>query len=155
MNQWVRYRKTVALAIIGAALEIVGAITLPRLRAQGPLSDSPSFDVASIKPNTSGEGASDLGFWPGGRFRAVNETVYRLISEAYAKSFQLPRFQVVGGPNWIDSDRFDVEAVAETDRPIEQRRLMLRRLLAERFKLVTHYDVREQQIFDLVAMRED
>jgi hypothetical protein len=88
-----------------AVTATVATATWPQLRAQGPPGDSPSFDVASIRPNKSGGLPGDMGFMPGGRFRAVNTTLYRLISEAYATtSFQLPRFQVIGGPNWLDSD---------------------------------------------------
>ena len=47
------------------------------------------FDVASVKPNKSGEAATSLGFQRGGRFQAVNESLWRLIAEAYGKAFQL------------------------------------------------------------------
>jgi len=71
---------------------------------------------------------------PGGRLTATNVTAAMLIRFAH----DLPDFQVFGGPDWISSDRFDVVAKAETDAPLDQKRLMLRRLLVERFKLTAH-----------------
>jgi uncharacterized protein (TIGR03435 family) len=156
MDNSLSFWRTLVLTIVGVALLSIGALYPPRLRAQAPANDpSRAFDVASIKPNRSGDGATDLGFRQGGRFRAINETLFRLIGEAYASSFPLPRFQVVGGPNWIDSDRFDVEAITDANPSPDQSRLMLRRLLAERFKLVVHYEMREVPIFNLVIARKD
>ena len=145
--------KALASAAVAACVVFAGDATLPRLRAQ--VADDSSFAAASIKPNKSGEGATALGFRRGGRFSAINETLFRLISEAYAGSFQLARFQVVGGPGWIDSDRFDVDAIAEGDPTTEQRRAMLRRLLAERFTLAVRSEVRQLQLYDLIRASKD
>src|SRR5262245_39417097 len=49
----------------------------------------PRFDVTSVKINHSGETATSLGFQRGGRFRAVNEPLWRLIAEAYGTKYQL------------------------------------------------------------------
>src|SRR5438552_1062809 len=69
----------------------------------------PSFDVASIKPNPSADfrGAS-MEFLPGGRFVATNLPLLFTISTAWNVSFQGQR--LVGGPDWIRSGRFDIEA---------------------------------------------
>jgi uncharacterized protein (TIGR03435 family) len=70
-------------------------------------------------------------------------------------AYDLPGFQVSGGPSWLDSVRFDVVAKAEGDVSLEQKRLMLRTLLAERFKLLTHKETRELPIYALVMARSD
>jgi bla regulator protein blaR1 len=113
-----------------------------------------AFDVVSVKSNTSASGASTIGFEPGGRFRAVNEPVTRLIQEAYATAVS-PRPQIVGGPGWIEVDRFNVEAVTDRNPPPEQRQMMLRALLADRLKLAIRHETRELPIYNLVKSARD
>src|SRR5436189_6329574 len=72
------------------------------------------FEVASIKPNTLGQ-ESFLWFFRNGRFTARYATLKALIRSAYGKpELVLTERQVSGGPRWLDSERFDVEAVAPT-----------------------------------------
>ncbi len=113
-----------------------------------------AFDVTSVKPNTSGSGTSSIGFEPGGRFRAVNEPVFRLIQEAFA-TVATPRPQIVGAPRWTESDNFDVEAVATGDFSQEQRQMMLQALLADRFKLRSHVETRTVPVYNLVKPSRD
>jgi uncharacterized protein (TIGR03435 family) len=113
-----------------------------------------SFDVTSIKPNASVSPASSIGFEPGGRFRAVNEPVIRLIQEAFATT-ATPRPQIVGAPGWIESDNFDVQAVATGNPSQEQRQMMLRSMLAERFKLASHLETRALPVYNLVRPSPD
>jgi uncharacterized protein (TIGR03435 family) len=147
----------------------VGAV----LPAQTPASHD--FEVASVKPNTSRDGERTFDLRPGGGFTATYATVRDLVQFAY----QLPDghlrhdSQIAGGPSWINSDRFDVVAKAEgmpagldADRAagaarrldidaIEQVRLMVRRLLADRFKLTTHTESRALPVYALVTARRD
>jgi uncharacterized protein (TIGR03435 family) len=76
-----------------------------------------------------------------------NVSLQGLIREAY----QLRNYQLSGGPDWIDSDAYDV--MAKTDQPVtdEQRRLMLQALLADRFKLTFHRETKELPIFALMV----
>jgi uncharacterized protein (TIGR03435 family) len=115
---------------------------------------SPSFETASVKLNKSGDARTD-GVLAGGRFAMINETLWRLIAEAYGASQALPRFRIVGGPDWINRDRFDVEGVAPEMLTRERARLMLQTLLADRFKLVGHIESRQLPAFDLVLARTD
>jgi uncharacterized protein (TIGR03435 family) len=85
----------------------------------------------------------------------INETFWRLVAEAYAMPQTLPRFRIVGGPDWIDRDRFDVEGVSQDPLTRDQARLMLRSLLAERFKLAVHVETRPLPVFELVVARAD
>src|ERR1700736_2580413 len=85
------------------------AIGLPMF-AQAPAStDKPSFDVASVKLNKSGDGGVAIRNQPGGRFTATNAPLRLLIRIAY----KIQDFQVVGAPDW--SDRFDIVAKAASD----------------------------------------
>jgi uncharacterized protein (TIGR03435 family) len=144
---------------------VFGAPNLPGLRAavQTPASnaEAPTFEVASIKANKSGDGRSFLGNPPGGRFSATNMPLRALIAFAYGTPQPLPNFRIIGGPSWIDSDRFDINAKASIELqpgptgPSPQLPLMLRALLAERFKLVVHNEARELPLYELVMARSD
>jgi uncharacterized protein (TIGR03435 family) len=118
----------------------------------------PAFEVASVRPNTSGDGMVRLGIQPGGRFTATNVPLRVLVRNAY----QVQDFQIVDAPDWIRSERFDIVAKAESDvppgpmgGPPGPMQLMLQSLLAERFKLVLHTDKRELPIYTLVLARSD
>jgi uncharacterized protein (TIGR03435 family) len=87
---------------------------------------------------------------PGG-YRAVNAPLRLLIRDAYA----LQGFQLVGGPSWLDSERFDILAKAEGNPTPDQERLMLRTLLAERFALSVHAETRELPLYAMVMTRAD
>lgn len=140
----------------------VGVATDSRVRAQSPQpSPAPAFEVASIKPNNSGDGRVMMQQQPGGRFTATNIPLRLLIRNAY----QLQDFQIVGAPSWINSERYDIVAKAEDGTPPEtpsldrtgpnRIQLMIRSLLAERFQLVAHDETRELPIYALVLARSD
>ncbi len=140
-------------------LGFVGACAMSIHAAQQ--SAGPSFEVASVKRNTSGDNGV-LGFQAGGRFRAVNITLWRLLAEAYADapgsypaSRPLPRVRIVGGPSWLDTERFDVEARPEGTPDAAQSHAMLRALLADRFGIRARLETRELPIYRLVKARAD
>jgi uncharacterized protein (TIGR03435 family) len=122
---------------------------------------SHAFEVASVKPNKSGDGTRGrVDLQPGGRLTATNVTLRQLIQSAYQRH-AFDRLEISGGPPWIDSDRFDIVAKAAGDHSVDPdgvpRRtwLMLRTLLAERFKLRVHDESRELPIYALVTARSD
>jgi uncharacterized protein (TIGR03435 family) len=123
--------------------------------AQGAASDAASnsatFEVSSVKANKSGDGRVMLGMPPTGRFTATNVPVRLLIQNSY----NLQTFQIVGGPAWIASDRFDIAAKAPDGFSPDQLRPMVRNLLADRFKLKTHMETREMPIYELVLAKSD
>jgi uncharacterized protein (TIGR03435 family) len=94
-----------------------------------------SFEVAEVKINKSGslEIFADL---QNGRVTVRNATLKLLIAAAY----HIPDNALEGGPGWLDSDRFDVIAKSAPTTSEDDLRLMLRTLLAERFKLTVHQD---------------
>jgi len=150
----------------------LGTLAIPlALGAQAPQTPAPgpSFEVASIKPNNSGDGRVMMGNQPG-RFTATNVTLRMLVRNAY----QLQDFQISGGPGWLNSDHFDI--VAKIDPAVQESinaarggigpaaapgqgpnplQLMIRSLLAERFKLAVHTETKEQPIYALVLARSD
>ena len=67
-----------------------------------------AFEVASVKPNNSAGRNVRLQIQPGGRFTATNVSLREIIRAAY----QVQPFQIVGGPGWMNSDRFDIVAKA-------------------------------------------
>jgi uncharacterized protein (TIGR03435 family) len=117
--------------------------------AQAPL----AFDVAAVKPNHSGAIGEQVRFYPpSGRVTMTNVTVKRMIQNAY----QLQDQQIAGGPGWIASEHFDIVANSEaTNLSPQDRWMMVRALLADRFKLKMHTEKRELPVFGLVLARRD
>jgi uncharacterized protein (TIGR03435 family) len=112
------------------------------------------FEVASIKPNKSGPpngtGTSPTAFLPGGRFTATNTTLADIITQAYIAR----RIQMQGGPDRIDSERFDIVAKADpADGEVTQaqRLPMLQALLEDRFKLALHRETKDLPVLALVG----
>ena len=138
-----------------------GGVVTSRLRAQTPAAQAetlPSFEVASVKINKSGEPFMRIAPAPGGRFTVTNLPVRELIRFAY----QLQSFQIEGGPSWITSDRFDIVAKAEgSPAPIQPGgppgplQLMMQSLLKDRFKLTVHNETKQMPIYALVRARSD
>jgi uncharacterized protein (TIGR03435 family) len=139
------------LPIAGALIAAV--LAAPPLLAQTSAGANPkaSFEVASVRPNNSGSTNSRLSAQPGGRVTATNVTVRMLLRASY----RLQPYQMVGGPAWLDSDRFDIVAKAEGDPDEEQLQLMLQSLLAERFGFAAHRETRELPVYALVLARPD
>lgn len=116
--------------------------------AQTPPATAPraAFEVATVRPNKSGEMRVSMRIIPGGAYEALNVTLGSMIRMAY----RLQDFQVIGAPAWVDQDRFDIvgkppEGVPLTVQP------MMQSLLAERFNLKAHEETREFPIYALVV----
>ena len=121
-----------------------------RLRAQAPQADTPTFEVASVKPNKSGEGFVQLG-GRGGQFTITNAPLRLIIRNAY----RLQDFQIIGGPGWLNSDRFDIVAKSDPTATQDQTQAMIKALLAERFKLKVHTESRDLPLYALHLARSD
>ncbi len=116
------------------------------------------FEVASVRPNTLPDVFSTVQMQPGGRYTVINMPLRNLIINAYG----LQGTQLVGAPDWIASERFDINAKAneELGPPVSrdgpsQIQLLMRSLLAERFKLSVHRESREMPIYHLILARSD
>ncbi|MGE0592431.1 MAG: TIGR03435 family protein [Vicinamibacterales bacterium] len=144
-----RLATTGRLAVLFGAPPQQAAVPAP----QGPM----SFEVASVKRNDSRDAAVRFQIQPGGRFQAVNTPAEEIIRAAY----QLQRFQIVGGPDWIRDDRYDIVAKADADFPpaapgqAGPLQLMLQSLLAERFGLRVSREERDMPIYALRLARQD
>jgi uncharacterized protein (TIGR03435 family) len=114
------------------------------IRAQ--TATAPVFDVATVKPaapQTPGNNSSGVSTSKG-LLDARNVTLKRLIMGAYS----VGPHQVVGAPDWVASERFDV--LAKTLEPIDDDAVMmgmLQRLMAERFKLKVHRETRTMSAY--------
>jgi uncharacterized protein (TIGR03435 family) len=142
------------LAVAGcaaiAAPFVVGVMTVTPLLAQQP-STNAAFDVTSVKPNNEGSGRVFMLPAANGGWQATNVTLGQLVRLA----FQLQDNQLVGGPKWLFEDRFDVKGTGTApgrDGPLFDK---LKAMLADRFKLVTHAETREESIYQLVLARRD
>jgi uncharacterized protein (TIGR03435 family) len=137
------------LAAVGI-MAVVASSLAGVLTAQTPAKPL-AFEVASIKPNKSGGRGAAGGMHPGGRFVVTNATVFRMIANAY----RVRDSQVLAGPNWINSDHFDIVAKTNGSPTADQRALMFQSLLADRFGLALHHETRELTEFTLVMARND
>lgn len=138
-------------------------VDAPRIGAQSPPTTAaplPSFEVVSIKPNHSGDMRTGVRFQPG-RFTTSGSTAKRLITIAY----DVRDFQISGGPSWITSDRYDIDA-KEPDGfaeelmklpPDADRRAkmdsLIQSLLADRFKLKVSHATKELPVYALVIAK--
>jgi uncharacterized protein (TIGR03435 family) len=110
--------------------------------AQTPAA-KPTFQIADV--HASGPPGIHWGVFRAGRYEIPYATMLDLIQTAYS----VDRDTVVGGPAWLDFDRFDVIAKTPPATSLATVRLMLQALLADRFKLVVHQETRPVQGFVL------
>ena len=143
-------------------LVMMGLVIAPQAGAQSAqpaLATMPSFEVASIKPNRSGDGGMRFQNTPG-RFVVNNANAKFLIEFAY----NIKDFQLSGGPSWINSDRYDIDAKMEDsvveamqklpfDKRQEQVRLMIQSLLADRFQLRVERGTKELPAYALIVAK--
>jgi uncharacterized protein (TIGR03435 family) len=132
----------------GLFLSIGGIVLLlsEAVRGQSPQ----QFEVAVIRPSLADASAgTSFNVFAGGRLRITNEPVKLLIRAA----FQIQNAQIAGGPSWLDTDRYDIEA--KTGRPEkigpDQMGPLLQSLLTDRFHLKFHREMRELTVYALVA----
>ncbi|HEV2619142.1 MAG TPA: TIGR03435 family protein [Acidobacteriaceae bacterium] len=156
--------KTSALLLryFATSLTIAIVFSPTAASAQSQLSQPPTFDVASIRPMSYADDArTHIYNSPRtSEFKAINVTLRALLEVAY----ELPETQMLGGPAWTSTQKFDLEAKSgpsfdqhlaslSSDEAKEIKRQMLRTLLADRFHLTAHTETRERPIFALVVAK--
>jgi len=114
--------------------------------AQQP--DAPAFDAASIKPSKEGPGHTGWHSDPG-IVTLQNQSLRGLAAIAWT----LQDNQVEGGPKWMDSDRFLIQARTAGPSDDPEMRLMLRSLLKERFQFAFHMETKVVPGFALVTAK--
>lgn len=135
-------------AIISAGLAVLGSCAVFAQTA-----GQPSFEVASIKPAGPmplGRMMVRMGGGPGtpdpGQITYTNVSIKNVMMNAYnVKGYQ------ISGPDWLESQRFDIMAKVPQGTTQEQFRLMLQNLLAERFKLTLHHQSKDLPMYALVV----
>ena len=142
--------RKMTLAAIGlAALAVpvlIGVLNAPAIRAQSAPVATPKFEVVSIKP-TGSRGGGSMRPSPG---RLTASAPLRVLMEA---AYHVQPFQIVGGPEWIRSDQYEIDARATGNPGNAQIFLMLRSLLADRFQLRFHRESREMSVYALLPAR--
>lgn len=153
--------------IVGGFLAALLIAATGQLFAQEP-KPLPTFEVASVKPNTSAAMGPMMLAPKGDRFVATNVPLVSLLSMAY----QLRPYQLVDLPQWLMTERFDIQAKTASGVPLVDPQatqqpfmgamgtpqpfmLMLRGLLTERFGLKARTETRELPIYTLVRARVD
>ena len=149
-------RRLIAASVVLFATITAGMSVRLLGQAAQPSAVKETFEVASVKPNGDVNIAPNIQLQPGGRVTITRFPLFQLIWTVYASdSIQLGS-QIVGGPSWIKSERFDVVAKAdgslEPDDAGRPTRLlaMLRSLVEERFHLQVHTETREMSVYLLV-----
>ncbi len=161
---------TVAGLVAVAVPIVFGVLNATRVRAASRAHDTtgtaPAFEAISITPNKNGEpmaGFTIVGrparaiMWKPDRFMATNFSLQMLIQRVYDVQAE----QISGGPSWLSSEKFDVEAKMNKSAADElgkltpeqrkpERNRMLRELLADRFKLTLHDETKELPVYALV-----
>ena len=135
------------------ALAVLAATTAAGTALQARQPQTPSFEVTSVKANRTGDRSSRFQLLPGGRFVATNTTARALLQSAYR--FEYLPFQVIGGPSWLDSERFDVEGRAGGSPSPADVDAMVRALLVTRFKMTYAKETRDMPVYHLTRARAD
>jgi uncharacterized protein (TIGR03435 family) len=148
----------IALAVLAPPRPLAQSFSAPAGSVPAPDPTVPLyFEAASVKPsNPENPSGQAIRRQPGGRFNTINTPVRMLITFAY----QIQNYQLVGGPDWIGSERYDIVAKMEGDPPpvipgtgADHMMLATRTLLADRFKLKIHKETRELDIYALTMAK--
>ena len=137
------------------ALLVAGLVTASLAAQQQPV-----YEVASVKPNRNAAARQGLQTAPG-RYTFTAYTLRSLIDVAFQRS-PFDQREKLGGPDWVDKDRFDVVVQAPAGAVLNGPDgfptgvfAMVRAVLADRFGLVTHNETRERPVYALTVARAD
>ena len=128
--------------------------------SQEPTGTRPSFEVATVKPSTTGANGTSFRVQPGGRLTVTNGTFKMVMAMAY----KVRDFQISGGPGWTGTDRWNIEAKAEEGSVSELTlsfdpavtnplMLMLQSLLEDRFQLKMHREPKDMPVYELAVAK--
>jgi uncharacterized protein (TIGR03435 family) len=154
-----------AVATLRASM-LCAQTSAPQPSAAAPAAVSPAvaplaFEVSTVRQNKSG-GPGSSSNMRDGRFTASNTTLKNVLQY---QAYGVPESRILGGPPWIGSQRFDIEAktdsttldrirtLAHDQRRIETR-AMFQQLLADRFKLAAHWETRDLPVYALVVQKK-
>jgi uncharacterized protein (TIGR03435 family) len=106
------------------------------------------FEVASIKPSKPDADGGGIKPLPGGQTYIATDVPVKLMIKLM---FHLNDRQISGGPGWLDTDLYDVEAKADRPHTLEELHIMFQNLLVDRFKLQYHKETRTLAAYELVV----
>lgn len=135
------------MTVAGLTVAVLGG-TLSSVALGQSISPTPRFDVAEIHESANATNPQTYrsgGFLRGARYDLRKATMMDLIRIAWG----FEPDSVIGGPDWLELTRFDIAAKAAPSTSAQDLQLMLQSLLADRFKLVFHKDVRPMPAFAL------
>ena len=146
--------------LLAVLLPSAGAQSLAAHNVDDTAKQLPEFEVASIKLNKSESGSSHSSF-DHGRYSATNEGIKGLIQYG---AYGTPGPQIEGGPAWLASERFDIEAKVDDATAVKMEKLgpeersqmkrqLIEQLLADRFMLAVHWETRELPVYALVRAK--
>ena len=138
----------------GCPLLILTAILAPAVQpAQSPtpaVDPSAQFETASIKLYNDPRGLVLTQVLPD-RWEATGLTVRQMLRQA----LRVPDYQVAGGPDWVNSERYTILAKAPEGTPMNALPTMALNLLKDRFRLTLHTKTRQLPVYNLVVARSD
>ena len=143
---WTQGPTPIPLVLTKATKETAWEIPAPPPPPKLMAADAdPAFDVATIKPNDSGATSMQQLTLNGRDFQTKASSLSDLIAFAY----NVQAKQIIGAPEWTERDRYDIAAVPDQEGApsVEQLKIMVRKLLAERFQLKFHDDKRDMSAF--------
>ena len=150
-------RPIVTKAIASVAVTVV--VVIPTL-SQAPNGAKPSFEVATVKLNATGDNRFSMFLLPGGRFVATGVSLKAVMGFAY----RIRDFQISGGPNWINTDLWNIEGKSEEGtvpslpRPPDPNipdamALMVQSLIEDRFQLKMHRETKDSPVYELLIAK--
>jgi uncharacterized protein (TIGR03435 family) len=153
-HQFHRIRCTALSIFLGCAVQVSCAQSQPNTAGAAP-----QFDVAAIHPHNPEPHERSHIISQNGRFTTINVDLKSILQWAY----DLPESRIIGGPSWLGTARWDIEAKSDTALDAqkdydhtaawEQKRQMVQSLLAGRFHLIVHKETRELPIYNLVVAK--
>src|SRR5215475_6968278 len=135
--------------VTGRSVAAIVAVVSPFAYVIATAQARPQFDIADVHVSAVSSGANPNmmrgGVMRAGVYQLQTATMVDLIKTAYG----IDADKVLGGPSWLELDRFDILAKVPPATSADEARLMLQSLLADRFKLVLHRDSRPTEGFAL------
>jgi len=153
--------RTVMLESTLVVCLIAGTLSPQNAPGQAQAAKPLAFDVASVKPNKSGDppnanfplGPGDVYTPNGGLFSATSQPLISYILFAYKLNGNQAQNLLAQLPGWVTSDRFDIQARASGNPGKDDMRMMMRSLLAVRFEFATHNETREVPVLAFVLVK--
>jgi uncharacterized protein (TIGR03435 family) len=128
----------------------LAAVCCLALLSSAAYGQGPTFEAVSIKVNRTGEARSSFRGTLSG-ISVTNQTLTDIVRNVW----NVNTLQIAGGPSWIREDRFDIEARVSGKAGRDELVAMMKRMLAERFTLAVHQEMRPIPVYALVLARSD